>query len=510
MNVPPTIYALSSAPGRAALAVVRVSGTRALRVLNRLTRTTKPPTPRVATRRRLYAPTISSRGARAEILDDALALYFPAPHSYTGEDVVELHVHGGRAVVAAVLGAVAAYARESGDDVRQREREEGSIEAYARYAEAGEFTRRAFENMRVDLTEAEGIAEMIDAETEAERVAAVAAAGGYMRRTYNEWQARLLDVAATTAAIIDFSEEGYYDGDEAESEEALLRNAARITAELLADVRAQLDQIARSEIALRGIRLALLGPPNAGKSSLLNVLARRDAAIVSSAPGTTRDVVEVALDVAGHKAVLADTAGVRGTTSVHEVERIGIARAVERAREADVVLVVLPVADGSGGDEAEWRAELARTVRENCTGKRVLLAVNKIDTLPAGTDVAAVTAAAAAEVADAAEVHAISCATGAGVDALTRRLAAVFGELTAAGVMTGEAPVGASERVRALLAEALEPALERFLVHATAGEVVLASEEVRAAADALGRITGSTLGVEDVLGVVFARFCVGK
>src|SRR5258706_3023063 len=278
MNHPWTIFALSSAPGRAGVAVVRISGPAAARVLDLMA----PPKPksRVASLRELRHPTSGT------ILDRALVLWFQGPRSFTGEDVVELHIHGGRAVVQAVLGAV----REV---------------AGCRLAEPGEFARRAFDNGRIDLTQAEGLADLIDAETEGQRRQALRQADGALACLYEGWRAALIEALALVEAAIDFSDEG----------DVGTATSARAKAVILAlhqTLAGHLDDGRRGEILRDGFPVALTGRPNVGKSSLLNSLAKREAAIVSEQAGTTRDVIEVRLDLEGLPVVVSDTAGVRG------------------------------------------------------------------------------------------------------------------------------------------------------------------------------------------------------
>lgn len=441
---------------------------------------------------------MSSTGSPSEILDDALTIYFPGPRSYTGEDTVELHVHGGRAVINAVLRSIPAYAEHSPDD------HEGCRPS-VRHAEPGEFTMRAFSNSRLDLTQVEGVGGMIDAETEAQRVAAVSSAGGHMRRMYNRWQASLLDIAALMAAVIDFSEEGYFENDDV-NEDGLFLEAKDSVDQLLTDVRAHVDQIERSEIVLSGVKLALLGPPNAGKSSLLNALARRDAAIVSSQPGTTRDVVELGLELGGYRVVLADTAGLRPTTSADEIEAQGILRAREKSAEADVLVVVVPAVV----EVPEWHDVVRDAVHSALARETpVVVAVNKCDLLKTDENkIEEIVQRYAVELSvPSANVFAISCRKSLGFASFTQHLSATFTNLSNLG---SDPPVGASQRTKEILSRETVPALERFIEAANRDDVVQASEEVRYAADCLGRVTGESMNVEDVLGVVFSKFCVGK
>jgi len=297
-----TIFALSTAPGRAGIAVVRVSGPQAGAVIDAFA----PPRPkeRVAALRKLRDP------EAGVILDEGLVLWFAAPRTETGEDMAEFHLHGGPAIVRGVL---AALSRQPG----------------CRLAEAGEFARRAFENGRMDLAQVEGLADLIEAETEAQRRQAVRQMGGALSQLYEGWRARLVEALALIESAIDFS-------DEADVSANAFERARAIVGELQGALQGHLDDGNRGEILREGFRIVLAGPPNVGKSSLLNALARREAAIVSEEAGTTRDVIEVRLDLGGYPVVVSDTAGIREAQGA--IEREGIRRTLAHAREADLVI----------------------------------------------------------------------------------------------------------------------------------------------------------------------------
>jgi tRNA modification GTPase len=446
MRVDDTIFALASAPGRAGIAVVRLSGPGAGNALHSLSG--KLPPPRVAQRARFRDP------ADGEAIDDGLALFFPAPRSFTGEEVVELHVHGSRAVVTALIEALA---RLPG----------------LRLAEPGEFTRRAFENGKLDLTAAEGLADLVAAETSAQRRQALRQLAGELGRLYESWRSRLLRALAHVEAEIDFPEEGL---------------PSEIWAEVRAEAQALRRDIAthladhhRGERLREGVSVAIIGPPNAGKSSLMNALARRDVAITSAIAGTTRDVIEVALDLEGFPVVLADTAGLRDATDAIEEE--GVRRARARAATADFRLVVVDV---TKPEEARALGPLA--------AEGALVVANKIDLAPAG-------AARWADALGAGPALRLSLVTGQGVTDLLARLAV---EMKTRLDPSG-APVITRARHRAALANAAA-ALGRFEI-ATLPE--LAAEDLRAATRALGRITGR-VDVEDMLDIIFREFCIGK
>ena len=438
MNATDTIFALASGAGRAAVAVMRLSGPGTGAVLTRLAG--RLPEPRRASLRRLRDP-------QGEMLDEGLVLWFPAPGSYTGEDSAELHLHGGAAVIAAVAEAL--------------------VRLGARPAEAGEFTRRAFLNGRMDLTEAEGIADLIAAETEAQRRQALRQAGGALARLHGEWAERLTALLAHQEAAIEFADEDLPTdlGDRARAGARALR----------AEIAAHLADDRRGERLREGLLVAILGAPNAGKSSLLNALAGRDAAIVSARAGTTRDVVEVRLDLAGVPVTLADTAGLR--EAADEIEQEGIRRARRRAEEADLVLAVFAADTPPDPATLAW------------VGPGAIVLANKVDIAAPPASIGGMAALA------------VSARTGAGLDRLRERLAQEARRLAG----SGEAALLTRPRHRAALAEAVA-----WLEQAEAAPLPeLASEALRAALRALGRLSGR-VGVEAVLDVVFRDFCIGK
>ncbi len=377
-----------------------------------------------------------------EALDQALVLWFPGPASYTGEDCAELQLHGGPAVIAAVADALVVLG--------------------ARPAEPGEFTRRAFLHGKLDLTAAEGIADLIDAETEAQRRQALRQAGGALAARHAAWSDRLARLLARQEAFIEFQDEDLPEG----LHQAVAREAAALGVELSAEIAAG----NRGEALREGLRIAILGAPNAGKSSLLNALAGRDAAIVTPQPGTTRDVVEVRLVIAGVPVSLADTAGLRRTEDAIEAE--GVRRARVAGRAADLVMAVFAA-------DAAPDAETLRLVEEGA-----LVVVNKIDLARAplaGLEVSAV--------------------SGAGLEELRtlleERVAGMAGLSQAAALTRPRHRAALAEAVAALdgVAEAVLPEL--------------AAESLRAALRALGRLTGA-VGTDAILDLVFSEFCIGK
>lgn len=449
-----TIFALASGGARAGVAVVRLSGPGAGDALAALTPGRNVPAPRKASLRDLHDP------ASGETLDQALVVRFPGPGSFTGEDVVELHLHGGPAVVEGVL---AALGRISG----------------LRPAEAGEFTRRAFLNGRLDLTQAEAIADLVAAETSEQRRQALDQAAGALGQIYEGWRTRLIAAIAHVEAGIDFADE--------DLPEDIDRTAWDALAVLAGEIAAHLDDGRRGERLRAGVHLALLGRPNAGKSTLLNLLAGRDAAIVSETAGTTRDVIEVHLDLGGVPVIVADTAGLRDSTDA--VEREGVRRAAARADWADLKLIVL--------DRADW-PDVPDDLRALAADGRALVLVNKADLAPVdglgNLDL------------DGAPVLALSARTGTGVDGFLARLTEAVRGLAVAGA--GAAPGPTRARHRHALEEARTALAQALDGWSTRGPELVA-EDLRLAARAIGRITGR-VDVEDLLDVIFADFCIGK
>jgi tRNA modification GTPase len=434
-----TIFALSSGRPPSAIAIVRVSGSQAGAALTALAG--KVPVPRMATRALL-------RDGGRQPIDDAVVLWFPGPASATGEDVAEFHVHGGRAVLSALFGALS--------DV-----------ADMRAAEPGEFTRRAFENGKLDLTEAEGLDDLIHADTDRQRRQALRQLKGLLGDRARDWRAQIIEASALIEAGIDFSDEGDV--------------PAELIAPALAKIKTLLDEIeevlaaqGRSERLREGLVVAITGPPNVGKSTLMNQLARREVAIVSPHAGTTRDVIEVQLDLDGYPVTVIDTAGIRETND--PVEQEGVRRARARAAEADLVLWL---ADAQSGKNLEESAAPVWTVR------------NKID-LEAGSPPGL----------DGVD-FAISASRGDGLQELIAALVGFaqdyFG--SDSGGLIGR------ERQRKLLQQTAA-SLHRSIEVIGAGEE-LAAEELRTAAYSLGRLLGR-VDVEDILDVIFREFCVGK
>lgn len=436
-----TIFALSSGRAPSAIAIIRVSGPQTRAAVERLCG--KLPVPRLAQFATL-------RDLDGSALDESVTLWFPAPHSATGEDVAEFHVHGGRAVIAAMFNVL------------------GAIDGL-RPAEPGEFTRRAFENGKLDLTEAEGLDDLIHADTDRQRRQALRHLKGLLGAKAESWRQQIIEASALIEAGIDFSDEGDVSAE-------LIAPALRKVAALKSEIEETLAASAQSERLREGLTVAIAGPPNAGKSTLLNRLARRDAAIVSPHAGTTRDVIEVHLDLDGYPVTLIDTAGVRDT---HDpVEQEGVRRARDRARTSDLVLWLVD-ASGISAVPPENEGDHAP----------VWIVRNKVD-LVGG-------AGAAKAQFD------ISAAQGDGVPELIAALVSYAQDYFGAGEMA----LVSRARHRTLLRGTVD-ALDRAGRSADKGDELLA-EDLRIAIHSLGRLTGR-VDVEDILDVIFREFCIGK
>jgi tRNA modification GTPase len=453
-NDRPTIFALSSGRPPAAIAVVRICGPQTSVALESLIG--RVPPSRQATLARVREP------GRGEVIDEALVLWFPGPRSETGEDMAELQLHGGHAVVAAVLGAL------------------GTLEG-CRLAEPGEFTRRAFANGRLDLTEVEGLADLIAAETTAQRRQAFRQLKGLIGDQAEAWRRQIIEALALVEARIDFS-------DEADVPEDLIGPALHAAQQLRSKIEISLADGGRGERLREGLVVAIAGPPNAGKSTLLNRLARREAAIVSPYPGTTRDVIEVHLDLSGYPVTLLDTAGIRDSDD--PVEREGVRRASARAAAADLVLWVIDPSASGGA---------AATIGESLSKSESWLIRNKIDLTGNKLGISCESPSAFWS-----KEFAVSAAVGTGIEALIEALA----RYAQAYFSSTEGALVTRARHRQALEQTVA-ALDRALARSSASSEELIAEELRAAAMTLGRLTGR-IDVEDILDVIFRDFCIGK
>ena len=443
-----TIFALATAAGRAAVAILRISGTRARETLSHLAGAA--PAPRKATLAIL-------RDASGAEMDRALVLWFPGPRSYTGEDCAELHLHGGVGVVDSVTATL--------------------LTLGLRLAEPGEFTRRAFENGKLDLSQAEAVADLVDAQSAVQARQALGQLEGRLGARYQAWREDLLESLARLEAAVDFADEPVPPEIAQEARETLTR--------MTASLEAALEDAPRGRRVREGYKVAVIGAPNAGKSSLINKLTGREVAIVTPIAGTTRDVIEAQMTMAGYQVLLADTAGLRTTGDIIELE--GVRRARSWAERADLRLWVVDRATGDGA----WR------IAEDLVRPGDICLLNKADLVP-GSDAGGAREAAMDRGATVLETSVLSDGVG--------PLAALLADRVARDLSSADFPAATRERHTLVLREArdhLVRALDQL------GEPELAAEDVRLGARALARITGR-IDAEDILGRVFSTFCIGK
>ena len=549
-----TIYALSSAPGRAAIAVIRVTGPACLDVYGGLCPRAPFPIPRVATLRKLFDPVIASEQNARVLENSALVLYFPSPRTVTGEDVLELHVHGGPAIVKSILDAIP-------NTASSRTRKRSGEYSLIRPAEAGEFTKRAFYNGRLDLTQAEALGDLLTAETEQQRRLAIGGDGNSLAKRYEQWRTMLLYARGEMEALIDFSEDQHFD----ESPFQLVASISRQVEALKDQIDMHLQNASKGELMRHGISIALLGAPNTGKSSLLNRIVGREAAIVSAEEGTTRDVIDVTVDIGGWLTRLGDLAGLRSKNqSIGLVEMEGIRRAKTRALESDVVIALFSIETNMNTEtDLKVSQEVVEAVKECMDqGKRVIFAINKIDLLPQTS--AAFALQQLKEQFPLVPAHRFVCTSckevaestmnrsnkdPGNIQLLLRALTATFEEMTEASKLEADttlsgqqmqdywaATLSITNRQSEYLRQCKDH-LDDFLSKASGSplsvssdqlspsrhyvdnhddlvgsehevDIVALAEDLRFAADCLARITGRGEGtgdVEDVLGVVFEK-----
>jgi tRNA modification GTPase len=444
-----TIYAPATAVIKSGVAVIRVSGPHAGEALLKLTKLRALPKPRHA----CYTQILHIDG---QLIDESLVLWFPGPASFTGEDVVEFHLHGSRAIISQMLESLAAI--------------EG-----LRYAEAGEFTRRAFENNKMDLTEVEGLADLIEAETSAQATQALKQMRGFQSGYYDKWRQEIIHMLALLEAYIDFPDEEIPAGVLQETQEKL--------DELTALISQFLDDNHKGEKLRTGLTAVILGAPNAGKSSLINALSQREVAIVSDIAGTTRDTIEVHLDLSGYPLTIVDTAGLRHKSKADDIEKIGIEKALERAEQADLQIILFN-AENTSADEQSITL-LADDTPSICVANKMDLAIN--NAIPAALEEY--------------KPLALSLKKGEGLKSIVQAL-----EQFAQNYFDNTTPpLITHHRHRTLL----EKALTQLKQVDFSANIELTTEDLRLAAQYIGQITGH-IDVEEILDVIFSSFCIGK
>ncbi len=443
-----TIYALSSATGKAGVAVIRVSGSLAVDSFLKLTNNplSKPPKARQAIYSNLYHPKTKL------LIDKAIVIYFKAPASFTGEDIIEYHIHGGNAGINMLLDALFVC--------------EG-----LRIAEAGEFTKRAVLNSKIDLTEAEAIADIINAETEEQHKIAISQHAGELRKIYEDWTKRLIEILAHQEAEIEFPDEDMPDG--------LSKSLIPKIENLLLEIKAHLNDNNKGERLRSGISIVIIGAPNVGKSSLINLLAKRDIAIVSNIAGTTRDIVEVNLNIAGYPVIISDTAGIR-EKSDNQIEQEGIKRAKEKAKTADIKILMF-----------DTESEIDERQLLDANSSNSMIVINKIDRGDIDVKFNKI------------DIVKISVKDGVGIDILLEKLTKIIKANYNAGKTNTPLLTRARHR------DNLEKC-QAYLKSALTNDMAeLVAEDIRLALRHLGRLTGR-VDVEDLLDVIFKDFCIGK
>lgn len=497
-----TIFALSSGPlSKTGVAVIRISGPDSRFCLQSLLTkdfSTKLPTfpeARRASLRKLYDP------VSKEVLDHALVLWFPGPKSFTGEDIVELHCHGGRAVILGIFSALECLDERLGETVK------GSS---IRPAERGEFTRRAFDSGRMDLTEVEGLADLLAADTSEQRKQALRQMDGYLRVFFEGWRQELLGCLAHTEAVIDFGDDDREDDVSDATMYALIPRVQILKDELMVHLR----DGRRGEMVRDGVRIALAGPPNAGKSSLMNALARRPAAIVSPIAGTTRDIVEVRMDLGGIPCIISDTAGLRSDSS-DVIEEEGMRRARHAFKKAQLKVFVGDASDANSITEADTMLKALlqeasneeledgateEEIEDNRRNYRVLTVLNKADLVTTDSVQGHISSYFGAS------SYSVSCTTGAGLAEFETAISTSLRSLLETGGDAAEGTIITRERHRRHLKQCVEH-LDRFL--SARLQMDAAAEELRLAMLELGRVTGR-VDVEELLDIIFRDFCIGK
>lgn len=474
----PTIYALSTPAGqKSAIAIIRITGTHTTHIYKKLTGLSQLPKPRKALLRKLYNP-----HEKNNLLDSSIALYFKSPHSFTGEDMLELHIHGGKAISNSVIKAIESiHDRNNGINIR--------------YAEAGEFSKRAFQNSKFDLTEIEGIRDLIDAETESQRRSVLSSFNGENKRLFHKWRKELIECSSKLTAIIDFG-----DDNDLNHSDVLFDQVEKSIINLQTDIVHFIKRVEQSTILQDGIKLVLVGAPNVGKSSILNNITKVDTSIVSDIPGTTRDTVDAVIDINGYKVILCDTAGIR-RGSTDKIEQIGIERAKAKLLQADIcILVVDPT------QQQLFDTELINLLKgSDLKNKHILIVVNKTDLVH---DVKSISVTLNEFLENNKGIIPVSCKSGVGIDYLLHQLTKEFRSLASNGHFEA---INISQRVKDILNNDILHGINEFIeVKRETGDVLMAAENLQYAIDGIGKITGEAVGIEEVLGLVFSKFCVGK
>ncbi|KAG0685959.1 mitochondrial splicing system protein [Kluyveromyces marxianus] len=465
----PTVYALSTPSNQhSAIAILRISGTHSKYILEQLA-PGKHVLPRKPMLRTLSDPKTST------FIDEALVLYFPQPKTFTGEELVELHLHGGKAIIKAALKSI--------QELRSEERD-------IRMAMPGEFSRRAFQNGKMDLLKLESINKMIHSDTEIQRLSALHSDEILLK--FQRWRQEIIDQMAKLTAIIDFGEDI-----ESEDIDTIIKAVNDKLLTLHTQITRFVTKLDRMSVLNDGIKLTLLGEPNSGKSSLINEISHDEVAIVSNIPGTTRDSIDVVMDINGFKCILTDTAGIRqGTSDAIEIK--GIDRSKKKSLESNLVVLVI---DAS---KPNIDQQFFDFINNQLAEKPLVVVLNKSD-LITSDQLAQLKSNFGAKL-NALKVHTVSCLTKQGLDSLVETLTDNFKHISAT---EDEDPIAVSDRVKEILQTDLLYGLDQFFEHKDQ-DILIACEALRIASDGIGKITGENIDVEEVLDVVFSKFCIGK
>lgn len=488
----PTIYALATSRGhKSAIAIVRVSGSQTKLIYESLTgRSIQGLKPRYAHLAKIYSLQTASKEPRS-LIDSPLMLYFPKPNSYTGEDMIEFHLHGGEAIVNSII-----------KNISHLHDPEKSI--HIRYAEPGEFSRRAFQNGKLDLTEAESINDLVNAETEMQRKSVMSSFNGNNKVLFTKWREQLVISMGKLTALIDFADDNEIEKDDGFQ---LLNEIESEVKMVKSEVIKFIDRLNKSKLLLDGIKLVLFGSPNVGKSSILNCITNEETAIVSDIPGTTRDSINTIVDMNGYKVIIVDTAGIRNK-SKDSIELIGIEKSKQKFLEGDICLLVL---DATNPAIDPVLSEMIASQNDNQM-KRLVIVLNKTD-LVSNDDISKIKQ----------DLHqnqflkgkpiitTVSCKNLDGIPELLTSLIKQCEELTTE--QEGVEPVIMSERVKDILNNDILYGINEFLQNKNEkniSDLIILSETLQYSIDGIGKILGDAVGLDEVLDVVFSKFCIGK
>lgn len=486
----PTIYALGTPAGtKSAIAILRVSGSQAPHIYESLT---KQPIaklkPRFAHVDQIYSIDKDTQNKSRSLLDSPLVLYFPKPNSFTGEDMVEFHLHGGKAIIDAVIKSISNL-----HDPRKL--------IDIRYSEPGEFSRRAFQNGKFDLTEVESINDLINAETETQRKYVVSSFNGKNKILFNKWRTHLVVSMAKLTALIDFADDNEMEGDS-----HLLDEIELEVVQMKNQINKFTDQLNKSKILIDGIKLVLFGSPNVGKSSILNCITSEEVAIVSDIPGTTRDSINSVIDINGYKVVIVDTAGIRNKSD-DPIEKIGIQKAKQKFQEGDICLLIV---DATNPSIDSTLLEMVQSQGTN-NMKQLVVVINKTD-LVSSRELKQITKQIEKSLASVSPISitTVSCKTQDGIQQLLSTLTKQCRDLTT--TQEGVEPVIMSQRVKDILTNDILYGIDEFLRHKNdqTHDLIILSESLKYSIDGIGKILGDAVGLDEVLDVVFSKFCIGK